>query len=159
MFRRTILISSIFVVSAAIALVVSIGFFGTLLLTCSGHPPVYALGVWIFPVSIAGCWAFFQLAAIFWKSRHGNFLSILLKSTRMWHRGLIIFLVSFLVSTVVLLGTGLVSGLLESRLNLSNWVSYSLRVIVLILTIFSGLVTYRILSKYLIKPRIRSLSQ
>jgi membrane associated rhomboid family serine protease len=126
---RTILLSLL----AVLSLLISMWCFGVLLVSCSGHPPYTAIGIWILPVSALGGGAFFYLAMI-----------LLPKKT-------FAFFISLVVVTVSIFVFSLIKAELTLYVEMPDWVGYVIKVFGLVVAIVLGILTYRKFSKRIIR--------
>jgi hypothetical protein len=121
--------------------------FGTLLISCSGHLPTTAIGIWIVPLSLLGGTVFLYLSVLSWKTRRSQTPGSLKKEVRLLPRKVSIFLASFIVSTIAFfLLTGLMLWLVVNT-RLPEWTGYILYALFAAIAICVGVAIHKRLAK------------
>ena len=137
----------LFIILALVSLLLSIICFGNLLVSCAGHPPTTAIGIWILPVSLLGATIFLYLALFFWKTSRRQSTDSIDKEAKSLPKKIIIFIVSFLVASFLyFLLTGVIV-FLAVKTTMSDWMGYVIQALFVGLAVYSGLLTYKRLMK------------
>ena len=137
----------IYIILALLSLVLSILCFGTLLVSCSGHPPTTAIGIWILPASLLGAGIFLYFALFCWKARRRQSTELLTKEAKKIPKNIIIFFISFGVAAFSFF---LLSGLivfLAIKTTMSDWMGYIIYALCTGLAVYSGVITYKRLTR------------
>jgi hypothetical protein len=121
--------------------------FGTLFISCSGHPPTTAIGFWIVPSSLLGGAVFLYLSRLFWKVRRLQAPGSLKKEVRMVPRRVLIFLASFLVGTIVFFLLSMLMVWLAVNTALPDWTSYMFDAMFIAMAVCAGIGAYRRMAK------------
>lgn len=137
----------IFVILALLSLFLSIICFGNLLVSCAGHPPTTAIGMWILPVSLLGGSIFLYLALFFWKAKRRQATASLPKEARLLPKKIFIFFISFLVAGFLYFLLSGVMVFLAIKTTMLDWMGYVIHTLFVGLAIYSGFLTYRRLIK------------
>jgi hypothetical protein len=137
----------LFILLAILSLILSIMCFGILLVSCSGHPPTSAIGMWILPASLLGAALFLYLALFFWKGRRWQSSNLLTKEGKLLPKKVVIFFISFVA---VAFSFFLLSGLmlfLAIKMTMSDWIGYIIYALCTGLAVYSGVIIYKRLTK------------
>ena len=132
---------------ALLSLGLSILCFGTLLISCSGHPPTTAIGFWIVPLSLLGGAVFLYLSVFFWKARRSQAPGSLEKEVRLVPKKVLIFLASFLVGAIAFFLLSMLMVWLAVNTTLPDWTSYVLHGLFTVISVCVGVAIYRRLAK------------
>jgi len=138
-----------YIILALISSAIAIISFGTLLVSCAGHPPqiiTSAIGIWILPLSFWGTGIFAALSSLFWIRAFQRGDKTGFKAKISITRS-VNFLLSFAVSIICFLFFSLGTTYLAINSSLSNSVFYSIYAISTIISIYLGFFTYKKLSK------------
>lgn len=142
---RTFLLSLL----ALASLIASMWCFGVLLVSCSGHPPYTAIGIWILPVSAFGGGTFFYLAMVLWRLRHDRSRSILSEVKKTLPKKTVAFFISLVVVTfcIFLFSWIIVSSAISTEM--PDWAGYVIEAAGYIMSIALGILTYRKISRHI----------
>ena len=121
--------------------------FGTLLISCSGHPPTTAIGFWIVPLSLLGGTVFLYLSVLSWKARRSQAPGALKKEVGLVPRKVLIFLASFLVGAIAFFLQSMLMVWLAVNTTLPDWTSYVLHGLFTVIAICVSVGIYRRLAK------------
>jgi hypothetical protein len=120
---------------------------GTLLFSCSGHPPTTAIGMWIMPLSLLGGTVFLYLTLFFWKTRRSQAPGLIKKEARLMPKKILIFLASLLVGVVAFFLLSILMVWLAVSTTLPDWTAYVLHALFIFMAFFAGLFVYRRLAR------------
>jgi hypothetical protein len=120
---------------------------GTLLVSCSGHPPITAMGMWIMPLSLLGGTVFLYLSLFFWKTRRSRAPGSLKKEATWMPRKILIFLASFLVATIAFFLLSILMVWLAVNTTLPHWTAYVFHALFIVMAVCAGLFIYRRLAR------------
>jgi hypothetical protein len=137
--------SAICIVLALLSLAVSIFCFGNLLASCSGHPPVTSLGIWIMPLSLLGGAVFLYLSIFSFKAKGHRAQSRGRKEAKLLPKKVCVFLASFIVAamTYFLLSMLMLALAIGTEGTIEDWISYVLYPIFIFGSIYIGVTVYR----------------
>lgn len=133
----------IYILFALLSLGLSILCFGTLLISCSGHPPTTAIGIWIVPLSLLSGTVFLYLSGLSWKARRSQAPGVLKKEVRLAPRKVLIFLASFLLGTITLFLFQMLSVWLAVNTTLPDWPGNVLLALFTATAVCAGIAVYR----------------
>lgn len=137
----------IYILLSLVSLTLSILFFGTLVASCSGHPPKTTVGIWIIPLSLLGAGIFFNLSIFLWRARGHQAPGLLKKEARLLPKKTFIFLCSFVAGSIAFILLSSLIYALEINTMLPDLVGYILVALYTLIAIYIGIATYRRLTK------------
>lgn len=132
---------------ALLSLGLSILCFGTLLISCSGHPLTTAIGFWIVPLSLLGGMVFLYLSVLSWKTRRSQASGSLKKEVRLVPGKVLLFLASFLAGAIAFFLLSMLMVWLAVNTTLPDWTSYVLHALSVAIAVCAGLAIYSRLAK------------
>jgi hypothetical protein len=134
---------AVYILLALLSLALSILCFGNLLISCSGHPAITAVGIWIIPLSLFGGAVFLYLSIFLWKARHREASGHLKKEGRLLPKKVIVFITSFAVAAIVYFLLMLAILALALNAAVRDWIGYVLYPLFALISIYVGVTVYR----------------
>lgn len=139
--------SFVFAILAILSLVVCVLSWGTLLRSCSGHPPNTIIGGWILPASLLGAGLFLYLPSLFWRMRLPDQEYSVVKEAFQIAKKFLVFFISFIAITLsFFIFTQLILYMVLNT-SMPNWVLYVMYALEAVLSLYIGAITYRALNK------------
>ena len=138
---------AVYILFALLSLALSILCFGNLLTSCSGHPVITAVGIWIIPLSLFWGAVFLYLSIFIWKARHREASGHFKKEARLLSNKVIVFLASIAAATITHFLLMLAILVLALNAAVPDWISYVLYTLFALISICVGVEVYRKLVK------------